>query len=295
VAGRDGRGRPIRIPRFGQRSLYGLSRRLGAAFRRLAQNRFVRAKRTRVVMLSGRPYKRLSLPDSALAAQVASNLATFRHAGVFPAVVAVLDDELLLEFVAGRPLAGSIPLAGIDRLARFYGTLYACERRCVPLTDTTFGDDLQRDLAFLEDVGILTAAARRDLAAAAAALAPPEVWVGWDYLDPLPRNFVATRDGRLVAVDVEDLRPDQLLGSGVAKACFRSLAPGVSRERLLAAVARESGLDLAPAMPFVELHFLADWTKVAYLKGRARLVQPALFEPYRAKPVTSTARPLSMR
>jgi hypothetical protein len=34
-------------------------------------------------------------------------------------------------------------------------------------------------------------------------------------------------------------------------------------------------------MPFVELHFLAGWTKLAYLKGRAKLVDPARFEPYR--------------
>jgi hypothetical protein len=90
---------------------------------------------------------------------------------------------------------------------------------------------------------------------------------------------VITPAGRLVAVDVEELMPNQLLGSGVAKAVLRT--PGARRERLLQGIRRTAGLDLAPVMPFVELAFLAGWTKRALLKGRARLVDPELFEPYR--------------
>ena len=103
--------------------------------------------------------------------------------------------------------------------------------------------------------------------------------MGHDYLDPIARNFVITPAGRLVAVDVEELMPDQLLGSGVAKAVLRT--PGARRERLLAGIRRTAGLDLAPVMPFVELPFLAGWTKRALLKGRAKLVRPELFEPFR--------------
>jgi len=269
------------IPRFAQESLDGFGRRISALYRRRVQNRFVRAKRVRLVTLNGRRYKRVTLPDASLAAEVARNLATFRHAGIFPGLVASVDRELLLEFAPGRPQDGRFDDEGIDRLARFFATLYGVDRRRVPTADTPYRDDLRRDLAFLRDVGVLTEPAHRDLVAAADGLAPDEVWVGWDYLDPLPRNFVLAPDGSLVAVDVEDLRSNQLLGSGVAKACFRSIDAG--RERLLAAVEREACLELAPLMPFVELHFLAGWTKLAYLKGRAKLVAPALFEPYRAK------------
>lgn len=282
-----------RIRRFSQRSLQTAARRLGVALRRRLLNRFVRAKRVRVVRLGGRRYKRLSLPDASVAAAVAQHLQTFRHAHVFPALEAVLDREVLLEFVPGRPLAGPLEAHRIEPLARFFATLYAVDRCRVRTADTACTDDLQRDLAFLRDVGVLETAAHRDLAAAAHAITPPEVWIGWDYLDPIPRNFVERPDGSLVAVDVEDLKPDQLIGSGVAKACFRTLGP--CGEQLLAAVERAAHLELAPVMPFVELHFLAAWTKLAYLKGRSKLVDPARFERYRRKGETSQAPAFSIR
>lgn len=282
-----------RIPRFSQHSLHSLGRRIGAAFRRTVQNRFVRDKRVQWIDMNGRRYKRLTLPGASLAEEITANLATFRHARVFPALVATVDAELVLEFVDGRSPEGPFDATLADRLAEFFATLYGVDAFRVRTADTAFPDDLQRDLAFLRDVGVLDSAAHRDLAAAADTLAPAEVWVGWDYLDPLPKNFVVTHEGRLVAVDVEDLRSHQLLGSGLAKACLRSI--GFPRERLVTAVSRACGLDLAAVMPFVELHFLAGWTKLAYLKGRSVLVDPALFEPYRAKGVSSEARPDSTR
>jgi hypothetical protein len=282
-----------RIPRFSQRSLHGLGRRIGAAFRRTVQHRFVRDKRVQLIEMNGRRYKRLTLPGASLAEEITANLATFRHSGIFPALVATIDAELVLEFVDGRPFERRLDATLADRLAGFFATLYAMDARRVRTADTAFPDNLQRDLAFLRDVAVLDAAAHRDLAAAADAIAPVWVWVGWDYLDPLPKNFVVTHEGRLVAVDVEDLRRDQLIGSGVAKACLRSIEfPG---ERLVKAVSRDSGLDLTAVMPFVELHFLAGWTKLAYLKGRSFLVDPAHFEPYRARGVSSVARPDSTR
>jgi len=282
-----------RVRRFSQRSLQTPAWRLGATLRRRLLNRFVRAKRVRIVRLGGRRYKRLSLPDASLAAAVAQHLQTFHHARVFPALEAVLDHELLLEFVPGRPLADPLEARWLEPLARFFATLYAVERRRVRTADTACADELQRDLAFLRDVGVLETAVHRDLAATAHAITPPELWIGWDYLDPIPRNFVERPDGSLVAVDVEDLKPDQLIGSGVAKARFR--APGPQREQLLAAVERAARLELAPVMPFVELHCLAAWTKLAYLKGRPKLVDPARFEHYRRKGESSTAQAFSIR
>jgi hypothetical protein len=244
-------------------------------------HRFVPEKRVRRLTLNGRDYKRLTLPDTRAAARIAESLENFRHVGCFPELVAAIDAELLLEFVTGRPLAEPFDDDAIDRIGCFFGALYRVDRRRIPSVETPFLDDLQRDLVFLRDVGVLGADAYLDLATAARSCAPEFVWIGWDYLDPLPRNFIATDSGRLVAVDVESLRPDQLLGSGVAKCLHRG--GGSARDRLLAVVARESSLVLEPLMPFVELHFLADWTKHAFLKGRAKLVDPARFEPFRAK------------
>jgi hypothetical protein len=270
-----------RLPRFRHHSLHSPGRRLGNAWRRLVGKRFLSPKRVRRLTIDGRDFKRVTFADASVAAAVARNLGRFRHADVFPKLVAAQGRELLLEFVPGQTPEAPFDDACVDRLAEFFSVLYAVDRRRVPTPETHAVEDLQRDLAFLRDVAVLTPAAQRDLAVAAAGLAPEAVWIGWDHLDPLPRNFVATRDGRLVAVDVEDLQPDELLGSGLAKSFLRTV--GSRRERLLTAVERAAAIDLAPQLPFVELHFLARWTLQATLKGRARLVDPGHFERFREK------------
>jgi hypothetical protein len=268
-----------RIPRFRQRSLHSFARRLGAALRRRWLGRFVPEKRVRLVEIQGVRFKRLTLPDAWSAEQIAACLDQFRAHRVFPSLVARSGRELLLEFVEGEPLPDPLDAAACDRLAAFFAVLYAHGRHAVETRESGHVEALLRCLAFLAHVGVLADAAHRDLARAAEAIAPPQVYVGHDYLDPIPRNFVVTARGELVAVDVEELLPDQLLGSGVAKAALRT--PGASRERLLGGIRRAAGLDLAPVMPFVELAFLASWTQRALLKGRAALVRPELFEPFR--------------
>jgi hypothetical protein len=272
---------PRRIPRFRHRSLHSLGRRIGVRLRRAWLGRFVPEKRVRLVEIGGARFKRLTLPDAWSAAQLARSLERFRRHQLFPGLVAQSGRELLLEFVEGRPLAEPLSSLAADQLAGFFAALYSEGRQTVETSAAGCLDRLQRDLGFLARVGLLDASAHADLKQAAEALAPPEVFLGYDYLDPIARNFVINQSGRLVAVDVEELMPGQLLGGGVAKAALRTA--GVSRERMLAGIRREAGLDLAPVMPFVELAFLAGWTQRALLKGRARLVQPALFERFRGR------------
>jgi len=272
-----------RIPRFRQTPLHSLGRRLGTALRRHLLGRFVPEKRVRLIQIGGARCKRLTLPDAWTATQMARSLERFRSHRVFPALIAQSANELLLEYVEGSPIGNPLDAAGCDQLAAFFAVLYAHDRHSVDTRSAGFAAALQRDLAFLGHVGVLAASALPELERAADALAPSQVYVGHDYLDPIPRNFVVTPAGQLVAVDIEDLLPNQLLGSGVAKAVLRT--PGANRERLLAGIRRTAGLDLAPVMPFVELAFLAAWTKRALLKGRARLVRPELFEPYRRRGV----------
>jgi hypothetical protein len=271
-----------RIPRFQQRSLYGLYRRAGVLLRRFALNRFVRNKTARLIELGGHRYKRITLPDSYVAARVAANLARFREFDVFPRLVAVQDRELLLEFVEGRAVDGVLTDALVGRIARFFGTVYGIDRERVKLADSGFRETLRDDLDFLRDVGVIDAALRADLDAAVERLAPTDVWVGMDYLDPLLKNFLQTREGRFVAIDVEEIREGQLLGCGVAKVLLQASA--AQRAKLLEGIEAACSVDLAGGMPFVELFFLARWTKLAFLKGRYKIVEGARFERFRAGP-----------
>ncbi len=270
-----------RLPRFRQTSLHTLKRRVGIALRRRLLGRFVPEKQVRLIQIGGARCKRLTVADAWTATQIARNLERFRSHRMFPVLIAQSANELLLEYVEGRPLADPLDAAGGDLLADFFSMLYAQDRHAVEIRDAGFAERLLRDLAFLGQVGALEAAALPDLTRAAEALKPAQVYVGHDYVDPLSRNFVVTPEGQLVAIDVEDLLPNQLLGTGVAKAVLRM--PGANREQLLARIRRTAGLDLAPVLPFVELAALASWTKRALLKGRHKLVRPELFEPYRRR------------
>jgi hypothetical protein len=268
-----------RIPRFSERSLYTLSRRADLLLRRFGLNRFVRGKRVRLIRLNGQRYKRLTLPDSYVAQAVAANLDRFREHRIFPRVITVMDQELVLEFVEGTPLPEPITPPIVDQLVRFFSILYDEDRRAVKLAETAFERELRDDLDFLANVSVLSHPARADLHASVDRIAPNEVWVGYDFMDALRKNFVLTDDGRFVAIDVEDLLADQLIGGGMTKAVVRMATN--QRERLLDGLAARTGLDLRPAMPFIELHFLARWTKQVFLKGSAKLISPELFDPYR--------------
>lgn len=267
------------IPRFRHRSLHSLGRRLGVQLRRLWLGRFLPHKRVRLVEIGGERFKRVTLPDAWSAAQLARSLERFRAQALFPALYTQTGNDLLLEYVEGRALPEPLDDAACDLLAGFFAALYGLGRQAVETRASGCLEALQRDLDFLGQVGVLDGAAVAELKRVAEALAPPQVYLGYDYLDPIARNFLITPAGRLMAVDVEELMPGQLLGSGVAKAVLRT--PGARRDRLLAGIRSEIGLDLAPVMPFVELAFLAAWTQRALLKGRSKLVQPELFERFR--------------
>lgn len=268
-----------RIPRFPERSLHSAYRRAGLLLRRFGLNRFLRDKRVRLIRLNGKRYKRLRLPDSYLATTIARNLERFQEHRIFPRVIAVLDRELLLEFVEGAAVPKQIDAPIVDQLARFFSIIYEADRREVKLAETAFARELREDLDFLTDVSVLEPELRVDLEAAIDRISPNAVWVGYDFMDPLPKNFIVATDGRLVAIDVEDLLADQLIGGGIAKVLLR-LAPD-QREQLLDALAETSSLDLGPALPFIELRFLTRWTKHLFLKGRSRMVEPQHFEAYR--------------
>ena len=82
-----------RIPRFGHRPLHGLRRRAGVLLRRHVLGRFVPRRRVRAVRIGGRTYKRLTLADTAAAADVVRALERFEGRGFLPALVAQQADR----------------------------------------------------------------------------------------------------------------------------------------------------------------------------------------------------------
>ena len=252
---------------------------------RLHGSRLQKDKRLRFVTMNGQRFKRLVLCDSHLAHTIERNLEEFQDTGFFPPLVTRYERELWLEFVDGLRIE-TVDEELVGRVAEFYATLHARRPRLVEAEESGFPARLRRDLRFLGQVGVLEESARRDLEVAARRLVPESVWVGFDYTDPVLKNFVALRDGSgICAIDVDGLADEQMLGMGAMKACLRWLEP--YRERFFAELVRRDAPDLRAYLPFVELSFLARWTKRSFFEHKWKAIDPKRFERFRGDQRTS--------
>ena len=179
-----------------------------------------------------------------------------------------------MEFIDGRRVE-RVDDALIDALAGLFCVLMRRAPRRVPLCDTPWLANLELDLAFLARVGVLGAAQAQRLGAVARERAPAEVWVGYDCIDAILKNFVWADGGGLRAVDVESLGADVLLGTGAAKASLRWL--GARRGDFLARLSELGAPDFMPYFDFVELAFRAFWQKSSFLEKKRRFVDPGIF------------------
>ncbi len=264
-----------RPPRFEQRSLNPLLRRLRQQILRRVGKRFVHAHRVSLVRIGTRRFKRIRFGDAWLASRAATGLEHFSGSGVVPELEARFDEELLVEFVEGERLTRFDPSAA-EPLASFYARVHVGGTRREATAATGLVARAGRDLAFLRDVEVVDARQATGLEAALTRLAPAEVLLGWDYTDAVPKNFVRREDGRLVGIDVEALQPDGLVGIGIAKSLARGDAS--YRRAFLDAFRKQSEIDIERDLPFVELCFQLRWLKNRCLKG-SRL-DPSGLEPF---------------
>lgn len=215
-----------------------------------------------------------------MATEYERNLESFRGSHHLPAVAIRYEHELWLEYVEGS-LITEIDTASVEKVADFYATIYTQRARVVNLAKTAILFRLQRDLSILHQVGILSDAAYRDLSSGAEKLAPVSVWIGFDYVDAVLKNFIVTdTDGIVCGIDVESLRRDQLIGTGVANALTRWLGPfqQVFFQRLF----QRDAPDFRSYFPFVELCYVAAWTKMYCFEKKRKRIRPDIFERFRS-------------
>jgi hypothetical protein len=261
-----------------QQSPYVL-KRVRYLWSRLFGTRLQKSNNLHFVTINGQRFKRLIVGDSALACGIERNLESFRASGYFPPVVIRFECEIWVEFIHGTQIQ-TVDEPVVKKIADFYATVYAQRSRQVDTAASPFVYRLHQDLRFLNQVGILSSNVYQDVTTTAERLAPKQVWVGFDYTDPVLKNFVTARDdGRLYAVDVESLVDDQLIGMGVAKACRRWLEPW--QHVFFTHLAREGVPDFQSYFPFVEMCFLARWTKRNFFEKKWKSVEPTFFERFR--------------
>ena len=269
---------PARTREWGS-SPYPLGRRLVRGFWRLLGSRPQKSSRARFATIGGRRFKRIHFGDSWIASQVERNLESFADLALFPPLVARYEGEIWVDYVEGRRPEGDDPRF-VELLADFFATLYRRGPRRMRLAETGAPARLERDLRFLGRVGVISETLAAELQRTGARLAPDEVWVGFDYFDPVLKNFVLVPGGeRLCAVDVEALCGDEVIGTGVARALARWAEP--HREALLDRVLRDGTPDFGPYFRFVELSFTAAYTALMVLERKWKFVEPARFERFR--------------
>lgn len=225
--------------------------------------------------LNGHRYKRIVLGDAWQAKRIERELENFRPEDGFPPLILRHENQLLLGYVQGRPFVAD-DAADREQLALFYATLYRKAPRQAAVRELPLPTRLDRDLRFLVDTGVLEHSDLPALQARAATLQPEQVWLGFDYVDPVAKNFVRADSG-MVAVDVESLVSGEALGTGIAKARAHWLDESRTGE-FLETITAAGGPDLAPQLPYIELCFLAGWTKRKVLQGKRRFVRPALLK-----------------
>jgi hypothetical protein len=271
--------------RFRVESPHPVGRRLRAALARFLGDRLQKSIRVTLVTIEGVRFKRVEFPDSYAAARIEHNLELFSTSEHFPSLVTRYENEVWVKFVDGDRVT-TIDENFTARFADFCAELFAHRARSVPAAESMFPSRLTRDLGFLHAVSVLPDALHREISAVADRLCPPRVWVGFDYRDPVLKNFVLRRgSGTLCAIDIESLRDEQLIGIGIAKALLRWLHP--FRDTFFDRLTRDRVPDIRSDFPFIELCFLASWTKRNFLERKWRSVDLTLFDRFRER---ATAR-----
>lgn len=257
-------------PFFWKRVKYFLSRLFGT--------RLQKAKGIYFVQMNGQWFKRLTYCDSYQVSVLEQNLKAFCDTSYFPSLATSYESELWVTFVEGE-MVRNVDDVFLEKFVDFYATLYAKAPKLIVADETLFPQQLQQDLAFLGQVGVLSAQEVQTLSSCAQKLAPEKLWIGFDYTDPVLKNFVLTQPNlQLCAVDVEGLAQNQLIGMGLGKAF--ALWGKDHRKHILDRLGKQNIPDFVSYYPFIELGFLAKWVKRSFFEQKWRFVNPKVFEKF---------------
>jgi hypothetical protein len=224
--------------------------------------------------------KRVTFAHASQAAAVERVLDDLRERGIAPQPIARYANELWVEFVEGTPLDASAPPC-VEALGHVFRELYRAGAGDGAQDGRPHAREVARDLHALRAAGVIDDATHARLEQRALAWCPSRVFTGLDYADARPANFLRTADGRLRIIDVESLVSDELIGTGAARAWLRW--PGVGREELLSELAADGVPRFADHADFLELRFVARWTKRCLLQRKLRLIEPGLLRTLAAR------------
>jgi len=270
-----------------QRRLEPMVQRLGRWADTLLGRRWVKRQRVYLVEIGGLRVKRIEMLDSARAESRETALRCLAGRGVSPALVARHHADLWVEYVEGRKV-GAEEADLPERLATLLAGLYRTAITTSPTIGAFGADAVRADLELLACARALPRHTADSAAALIDPLVPAAVWVGCDHTDLLVKNMLRREDGSLCLIDVESLVTGEAVGTGFAKACARWIGP--RRDVFISALRAQPGVpDFLSYFPYLEIRFLASWSKRSLLLDKPKLVQAALFDEWIARNSRATA------
>lgn len=262
--------------RLRQRRLEPLRQRVGRLADTIFGRRWVKQQRVYLVEAGALRLKRIEMLDSARAAAKEEMLVRLAETGIAPKVVARHHRDLWLEFIDGErvdPAAATLP----DDFAALLGALYGCGATVAAPRGAHGPEAVERDLVLLARAGVIAESTTSRATALLSSVVPSALWIGIDHTDLLLKNMLRRADGRLCLIDVESVVSGEAVGTGFAKACLRWI--GDARERYVEALRRRSDIPgFLAYLPYLEIRFLAAWSKRSLLLGKEKLVDARLFE-----------------
>jgi hypothetical protein len=255
-----------------EKRLEPLSQRLGRLFDSLVARRWVKRQRVFLAETGGLRLKRIEMADPSRARVKEALLGSLAGTGILPRPVARHHGNLWVEFLEGQPV-------GIDdpdlpaRFAELLAALYGNGPKLIATPDHLSPAAIASDLDILTRAAVLTQAETSKIVARLGEHSPTALWIGVDHTDLLLKNMLRQADGRLSLIDVESVVDDEAIGTGFVKASHRWM--GSRRDECLAAVTGNSSIPhFYDYLPYLELRFLAAWTKRSLLLGKDKLVRP---------------------
>jgi hypothetical protein len=256
-----------------QMNAHPLKQRVLRRIRRFAGAAGVKTHEVHFLQHDGVTRKRVRFHDAAEATAVERILEEFGVSPAIPACIFRDGREIWLEYVDGPLLDPRTDCRAL--MSKFFSEIYRAKCHQVEVAATAFPARVERDLRFLADERILSCAAARHLSRRAVALQPKTAWIGFDYIDPLPKNFVV-RDGVLVGVDVEALQSGLMIGTGTAKAFLRWFS--VPRSAFLESLSEAGVPDLHEQFEYVDLCFRSAYAKQKSFQRKRHLAPPSIFD-----------------
>jgi hypothetical protein len=262
--------------RVRQRRLEPFRQRAGRIFDTLLGRRWVKQQRVFLVEAGGLKLKRIEMLDSARAAAKEDMLVQLAATGIAPKLVARHHRDLWLEFIDGERVDPADPRLP-DDFAKLLSALYGSGATVTAPRGIYAPDAVERDLALLVKAGALPVETAEKVGALLPTVVPSTLWIGLDHTDLLARNMLRRRDGSLCLIDIESIVSGEAVGTGFAKACIRWIDP--ARERYVDAVRRRSEIPgFLTYLPYLEIRFLASWSKRSLLLGKEKLLEPRLID-----------------